>query len=146
VQLHSAKKALPSAALGKELSAYPFTTKASLPSVACRALGKELSAYPFTAKASLPSAACQTLVITCGDVWVLGIVRHNMPETFSIFLPQPLHAMTRHLDKFHDFRTPFAFYIIKKHFFNKLVVMFREEHVLNFTCVPSYGLKIHSET
>ena len=46
VQLHSAKKALhsakplPSAALGKELSAYPFTAKASLPSVACRALGK----------------------------------------------------------------------------------------------------------
>ena len=46
VQLHSAKKALhsakplPSAALGKELSAYPFTAKDSLPSAACRALGK----------------------------------------------------------------------------------------------------------
>jgi hypothetical protein len=34
--------ALPIAiALGKELSAYPFTAKASLPSAACRALGKE---------------------------------------------------------------------------------------------------------
>ena len=31
---------LPSAALGKELSAYPFTVKASLPSVFCRALSK----------------------------------------------------------------------------------------------------------
>ena len=40
VQLHSVKKALQSAALSKELSAYPFTAKASLPSVACRALGK----------------------------------------------------------------------------------------------------------
>ena len=46
VQLHSAKKALhsvkplPSAALGKELSAYPVTAKASLPSAACRALDK----------------------------------------------------------------------------------------------------------
>ena len=46
VQLHSVKKALhsvkplPSAALGKELSAYLFTAKASLPSAACRALGK----------------------------------------------------------------------------------------------------------
>ena len=34
-------RALPSAiALGKELSANPFTAKASLPSAACRALGK----------------------------------------------------------------------------------------------------------
>ena len=46
VQLHSAKKALhsakplPSAALSKELSAYLFTAKASLPSAACWALGK----------------------------------------------------------------------------------------------------------
>ena len=46
VQLHSAKKVLYSAkpllsaALGKELSAYPFTAKASLPSATCRALGK----------------------------------------------------------------------------------------------------------
>ena len=39
VQLHSAKP-LSSAALGKELSAYPFTAKASLPSAFCRALGK----------------------------------------------------------------------------------------------------------
>jgi len=44
-------RALPSAialdkegfALGKELSAYPFTAKASLPSAACRALGKGFS-------------------------------------------------------------------------------------------------------
>ena len=62
------------------------------------------------------------------------------------FLPQPLHAMTRHLDKFRDFRTSFAFYIIKKHFFNKLVVMFRETDVRNFTNVPAHGLKIHSKT
>jgi hypothetical protein len=46
VQLHSAKKALhsakllSSATLGKELSPYPFTAKASLPSATCRALGK----------------------------------------------------------------------------------------------------------
>ena len=33
-----------------------------------------------------------------------------------IFLPQPLHAMTRHLDKFRDFWTSFAFYIIKSTF------------------------------
>ena len=62
------------------------------------------------------------------------------------FLPQPLHAMIRHLDKFHDFRTSFAFYIIKKHLFNKLVVMFRETDVRNFTNVPAHGLKIHSKT
>ena len=29
------------------------------------------------------------------------------------FLPQPLHAMTRHLYKFRDFWTSFSFYIIK---------------------------------
>ena len=55
--------------------------------------------------------------------------RHHMSQLTRkpiIFLPQPLRAMTRHLDKFHDFRTSFAFYIIKKHFFNKLVVMFHE--------------------
>jgi hypothetical protein len=46
IQLHSAKKALhsakplPSAALGKELSAYPFSVKLALPSAACRPLGK----------------------------------------------------------------------------------------------------------
>ena len=62
------------------------------------------------------------------------------------FLSQPLHAMTRHLDKFRDFWTSFAFYIIKKHFFNKLVVMFRETDVRNFTNVPAHGLKIHSKT
>ena len=33
------------------------------------------------------------------------------------FLSQPLHVMTRHLDKFRDFRTLFAFYIIKKNTF-----------------------------
>ena len=62
------------------------------------------------------------------------------------FVPQPLHTMTRQLDKFRDFRTSFAFYIIKKHFFNKLVVMFRETDVRNFTNVPAHGLKIHSKT
>jgi hypothetical protein len=78
----------------------------------------------------------------------LGFRHHTSQRARNLlnFLPQPLHAMTRHLDKFHDFWTPFAFYIIKKHFFNKLVVMFREEHVQNFTCVPAYGLEIHSET
>ena len=59
------------------------------------------------------------------------------------FLPKPLHAMTRHLDKFRDFRTLFAFYIIKKYFFNKLVVMFHEIDVRNFMNVPAHGLKIH---
>ena len=39
VQLHSAKPLL-SAALGKELSAYPLKATASLPSAVCRALGK----------------------------------------------------------------------------------------------------------
>ena len=49
VQLHSTKKdfrsakPLPSAELGKELSAYPFTAKASLLSVAYRALDKGFS-------------------------------------------------------------------------------------------------------
>ena len=32
------------------------------------------------------------------------------------FLPQPPHAITRRLDKFRDFRTSFAFYIIKNTF------------------------------
>jgi hypothetical protein len=32
------------------------------------------------------------------------------------FVTQPLHAITWHLDKFHDFRTSFRFYIIYKYF------------------------------
>jgi hypothetical protein len=66
VQLHLAKKALHSAkpllsaALGKELSAYPFTAKASLPSAECRALGKEKPRDGrVTVPAPLPSVKSQ---------------------------------------------------------------------------------------
>ena len=87
--------------------------------------------------------------VSCDHIWRCLGFRHRtsqLARKLLNFLPQPLHAMTRHLNKFHDFRTSFAFYIIKKLFFNKFVVMFRETDVRNFTNVPAHSLKIHSKT
>ena len=111
--------------------------------IACRGCGKKFRSF---------RASCDVRCLKprhLRHMWRCLGFRHRtsqLARKHLNFLPQPLHAMTRHLDKFCDFRTSFAFYIIKKHFFNKLVVMFRETDVRNFTNVPAHGLKIHSKT
>jgi hypothetical protein len=45
------------------------------------------------------------------------------------FLSHPPHVVSRHLDKFHDLWTSFAFYRILKQIVCKLVAMFQEEDV-----------------
>jgi len=50
-------------------------------------------------------------------------------RNFVKFLPQPLHIISWHHDKFHDFLTMFAFYKIQKQNNHKFVVMFRVHDV-----------------
>jgi len=53
-------------------------------------------------------------------------------RNFVKFLPQPLHIISWHHDKFHDFLTMFAFYKIQKQNNHKFVVKFRVHDVWNF--------------
>jgi hypothetical protein len=56
----------------------------------------------------------------------------QLPRNLLNFLAQPPHAISRYLDKYRDFRTSFAFYIILKQIVRKLVAMFREQDARNF--------------
>jgi hypothetical protein len=39
----------------------------------------------------------------CSSLRFLHIVSYNFVQTFSIFLSQPVHMISWHVDKFHDF-------------------------------------------
>jgi hypothetical protein len=56
------------------------------------------------------------------------------------FLPWPLHMISWHLDKFHDFLTLFVFYTILKQPDHKFVVMFHEHGVRNFLACSWFRL------
>ena len=89
--------------------------RGSLPSAA---LGKgRLCRVPNTRQRG--TLGKRPLCRVCGHMWRCLGFRHRtsqLARKLLNFLPQPLHAMTRHLDKFRDFRTSFAFCIIKNTF------------------------------
>ena len=57
-------------------------------------------------KSGLPAPAPSERRVSCSCE--VGSLARNLYN----FLPRPPHVITRRLDKFHDFRTSFAFYII----------------------------------
>jgi hypothetical protein len=69
----------------------------------------------------------------------LHIVTHNFLETFSIFLSHPLHMISWHVDKFHDFLTSFVFYTIFKQLDGKFTVMFSEHDARKFWSASEIG-------
>jgi hypothetical protein len=79
-------------------------------------------------------------------VWKCLGLRHPTSQLARNLLNcciQPLHATTWPLDKFHDFRTSFGFYIIYKHFSCQLFLMLRQKDVRIFMWLPRYSLNIH---
>jgi hypothetical protein len=74
--------------------------------------------------------------------WFVSIVRPTCSKLFQI-LPRHTHTIWRQLDKFHDFRNSFAFYIIKKPLAHKLAALPREHVDRNFETVSGFSLNLH---
>ena len=70
----------------------------------------------------------------------------QLARNFLKFLPHTTHAMPTQLVKFRQFRTPFGFYRILKHFPGTSLPMLRGQQGRNFMRGPGYGLKILRES
>ena len=85
-------------------------------------------------------------VITFDNMWRCLGFRHpvsQLARNLMNFLPQPPHAITRHVAKFRDFWTLFGIYIIINHFSITFLDMLCQREGWDFMCGCGYGLNIH---
>jgi hypothetical protein len=75
-------------------------------------------------------------------VWDSKVSTHStsqLSQNILKFLSQPLHMISRHVDKFHDFLTLFVFYTIFKQLDGKFTATLSEHGARSFRFAPEIG-------
>jgi hypothetical protein len=75
----------------------------------------------------------------CSSLRFVHIMSHNFLEHILIFLSQPLHMISWHVDKFHNFLTLFVFYTIFKQLDGMFTGMLSEHGSRSFRSAPEIG-------